>query len=210
MQILLIEDRDNKIQEIKDFIYVNVNKDQCGITEARSLDEARRHIIKSTFDLIIFDIYLPLINDGSSEAVDVSEEIINEFSQSKNYQTETIAITKYDIEQISNISVFNQAGVTVVHYSNNDLKWQDCLQVKLNRIIGKLKYDFLIFCALNKERSAYTHTDATLGGLKKLSGLNCQDIKLGNLNGLCITPNNMGLVNMAITASKAIEFFSLK
>ena len=210
MHILLIEDQEDKIQVINDFIYENFDKDQCDITEAKSLEEARRQILSSIFDLIIFDIFLPITSADDSYVSDVSVEIINEFSQSQNYQTETIAITQYDIKDITNINIFNEAGVTVVHYSNEDLKWKDCLQVKLNRIVDKLKYDFLIFCALNKERTAYLNTDATVGELKKLNGLNCQNIKIGNHNGLCIKPNKMGLVNMAITASKAIEFFQPK
>lgn len=210
MHILLIEDQVDKITLIKDLISENIHDSQYTITEAGNLAEARRQILSKSFDLIIFDIYLPIGNGINTDAIDVSSDIISEFSQSKNYQTETIAITKYDIDQLDNISLFNESGVTVVHYSASDQKWQDCLKLKIKRIIDKIKYDFLIFCALTKERSAYSQTDATLGTLKPLKGINCQDMKIGPFNGLCITPDKMGLVNMAISASKAIETFQPK
>jgi nucleoside phosphorylase len=210
MHILLIEDQANKIALIKETISIYIANNQYELTQATSLDQARRSILSQSFDLIIFDIYLPLTSDESSETTDISLEIIEEFSKSKNYQTETIAITHYDINQIENIARFNQEGVTVVHYSDQDSKWKDSLKLKILKIIEKVNYDFLIFCALTKERLAYSNTDAEMGKLQTLKGLNCQNIRIGAYNGLCITPNNMGLVNMAISASKAIEFFQPK
>ena len=35
----------------------------------------------------------------------------------------------------------------------------------MSRLLSKIKYDFLVFCALSKERSAYTRTDSKLGNL---------------------------------------------
>ena len=210
MHILLIEDQENKITLIKELISDYINNDQYTIIQAKCLEQARRKIISDSFDLIIFDIYLPLEGESGSQAVDVSSDIINEFSQSKNYQTEAIAITKYDIDQIDNANLFNQVGVTIVHFSEEDEKWKDSLKLRIDKIIDKVKYDFLIFCALSKERAAYSNTNATMGELKTIYGLNCQDVEIGGYNGLCVVPNQVGLVNMAISASKAIEYFQPK
>ncbi|MDH5189628.1 MAG: hypothetical protein OEW89_00075 [Gammaproteobacteria bacterium] len=211
MNILLIEDQENKITLVEELIRDNVEGDQCVIIKAKCLEQARREIIGKSFDLIIFDIYLPLTPETNSEVVDISLDIINEFSQSaNNYQAETIAITQYDIEDIDNMALFNQAGVPVVHFSEEDEKWKDPLRLKIKKITDRVKYDFLIFCALSKERLAFSNTNAEMGVLRTMYGLNCQDIKIGGCNGLCITPNNMGLINMAISASKAIEHFQPK
>lgn len=207
MDILLIEDKTEKLESIKKFLYERLEINECNITEAKNLRDSSREIIKTPFDLIIFDMYLP-INKGDNKTQDISEDIIEEFTQSKyNYKTETILITTYDSPE--NISLFNEKGVSVVNY-NNDKKWQESLDLKIDRIKNKIQYDFLIFCALDKERSAYHETEANFGALKIFNGIDCQCIEIEGINGLCIIPGRMGLVNMAITASKAIELFQPK
>ncbi|MBA6354904.1 MULTISPECIES: hypothetical protein [unclassified Colwellia] len=210
MRILLIEDQNDKIVSIKQCISDTLTENKYELIPADCLADARRLIIAELFDLIIFDIYLPLNDAKDSPVTDISSDIIREFSKSKNYQTEAIAITGYDVTQIENLHLFNESGVTVVSYSSDDTKWHDSLKLKLNRIVDKVKYDFLIFCALSKERQAYSQSNANFGDLKIIRGLNCQDIKIGGYSGLCITPARMGLVSMGIVASKAIEFFQPK
>ncbi|TOF93204.1 hypothetical protein CGJ11_24035, partial [Vibrio parahaemolyticus] len=57
---------------------------------------------------------------------------------------------------------------------------------------------------------AYRETDATIGQTRKIHGLDCLEITIGSSHGFIIKPHSMGLVNMAITASKAIELFQPK
>lgn len=208
MKILLIEDCPNKTNAIESCIKHVLEDTPYEIIKAESLELARRNIISSLFDLIIFDIYLPItkgLDDNNQE--DISFEIIKEFSESKNYQAESIAITKYNVAEIENRSLFNDSGVTVVQYSE-DNKWKDSLSNKLLRIKDNVKYDFLIFCALQKERDGYIKTDAIIGERKLIKGLNCQKIYINGFTGLCITPKRAGLVDMAILSAKAIEAFS--
>lgn len=210
MQILLIEDLDNKIKAIEEFVLGNTGDTKPKITYANCLNDARREIIRKKFDLIIFDIFLPINGDSQEDTNDISSDLISEFTQSKNYQAETIAITKYDTDQIENMRLFNEAGVTVVHYSDDNPIWKESLSSKLIKIADKIEYDFLIFCALGKERAAYSKTDAIVGDNTSVNGMDCQNLKIDGYSGLCIVPSNMGLVNMAITATKAIEMFQPK
>lgn len=46
-----------------------------------------------------------------------------------------------------------------------------------------------------------------MGDLKQIAGLNCQEVSIDSYRGICITPSRMGLVNMAIASTKAIELF---
>lgn len=207
MKILLIEDCKEKINAIEKCIESNLEDTPFEITKADSLELARRKIIGESFDLVIFDIYLPLTSCNKFSEQDISFDLIEEFSESKNYQAESIAITKYDTKEIKNTSLFNDAGVTVVHYSE-DKRWEAALSNKLMRIKDNVKYDFIIFCALEKEREAYKKTNAIIGERKIIKGLNCQKIEISNFSGLCITPKKAGLVEMAIISAKAIEAFS--
>lgn len=204
MKYLLIEDDGNKVQKISEFIFLKDSESR--ITTSNHLSDARRKILTHEFDLIIFDIFLPLAPEGSEE--DVSTEIIGDFSTSRNYHAEAIAITKYSDEALGHSPLFNDHGITLVVFSDDDKKWQDGLDQKITKIKAKHRFDFVIFCALNKERAGYLNTDAKLGDLKQIAGLNCQGMTIGTYRGVCVTPSRMGLVNMAIATTKAIELFS--
>lgn len=210
MNILIIEDNKAKRENIEKVIFSEL-KDKSihpQMFHADNLSQAVRHLCSAQFDLVIFDMYLPE-NDHSQHERDCSKELITEFSVSKNYQTEAIALTQFVISEIDDIQLFNNAGITVVHYSD-DNDWNVALRQKILRVSQKIKCDFLIFCALTSERAAYKDADCTLGAVKNIYGMNCQEIKLGNYNGFIITPRGMGLVNMAIVSTKAIEFFQPK
>jgi nucleoside phosphorylase/CheY-like chemotaxis protein len=208
MKVLFVEDDPSKFEAISDKIYKILSENNVSITHANTLTEAIQNISSELFDLIIFDVYLPISNEAS-ECQNFSKNLINAYTKSINYQTESIAITKYDLNNIEDIKEFNESGVTIVKY-DDDSKWPVCLELIINKVRTKVKYDFLIFCALSKERSAYSQTNAILGDLKVVNGIDCQELNIGDMRGLCISPNRMGLVNMAITASKSIELFQPK
>lgn len=209
MKILLIEDESFKVDAITKKIQQLLPDGSCSIIKARTLTESIQYLSSDLFDLIIFDVYLPISNPDDV-AENISHQLITAFSKSKNYQAESIALTKYDLlDNLEDIRAFNESGVTIVQY-NDESKWSVCLELKINKIKNKIKYDFLIFCALSKERAAYSKTDAQLGDLRVINGMDCQDIEIGNMKGLCIKPTQMGLVHMAIVASKAIELFQPK
>lgn len=114
MKVLLIEDDKTKVSAITGFILSKAGNGKFNFIVSDNLSDARRKIIAEKFDLIIFDIYMPM-SSSSSDTVDISEDIINEFTESKNYRSEAIALTKYDIDGIENINIFNEAGVTIIH-----------------------------------------------------------------------------------------------
>lgn len=209
MNILLIEDEEAKRNSLTDIINDVHTNDGKKISYVKSLAGARRKILSEKFDLIIFDIFLPL-KDGDELSVDVAEEILSDFNHSLNYQTESIAITKYGIGDVENIESFNELGITVVHYNEDSDTWKDSLKQKIAKLSDKASFDFLIFCALSKERDAYEKSLAEVGEKKIIKGLDCLELTIDGLKGLCIQPARMGLVNMAITASKAIEYFQPK
>lgn len=210
MKILLIEDNGSKKTNISDEIS-RISKNFLNtpvLYYAKDLCEARRHLLSDIYDLIIFDMYLP-DRYGLDQERDCSEELITEFSKSKNYNTEAITLTQFDINEVENIQAFNSAGITLVKY-DSDNTWITALEQKLIRASQKVRYDFLIFCALSKERLAFKRSDCEFGKTSKLFGLDCVEVKIKNFHGLIIKPSNMGLVYMAITVTKAIEFFQPK
>ncbi|MGB0937981.1 MAG: response regulator [Colwellia sp.] len=210
MKILIIEDNPSKKESIEEVINTSLQNlaNHYSINWAEDLTSARRYLYTEQFDLVIFDMYLPDIK-GHGQERDCSFELISEFSHSKNYQSEAIALTQFEVNEVENIQLFNKAGITLVSYDESK-GWKTALELKLSRVAQKIKCDFLIFCALAKERSAFSDTIATLGESQNISGMDCQEIQIGDKHGLIIKPNEMGLVSMAIVSSKAIELFQPK
>lgn len=213
MKILIIEDDSDKKIAVKTAIVDELSKlgvvsNRVQFDYALDLNQARRYLISVLYDLIVFDMFLPESSKSGTE-VDCSDELVTEFSQSKNYQSEAIALTQYQISEVEEIQRFNSVGINLVAYDSTGA-WKDSLIQKLKRISQKTRYDFVIFTALPKERQAYENTKIVLGEARNISGLDCLDAKIGEYAGVIIKPRRMGLVNMAIIASKAIELFQPK
>lgn len=207
MKYLLIEDNVEKAESIKAHL-LSVD-DVADITHVDNLADARLKLLVIDYDLIIFDIYLPLVG-GQDEQVDVSDEILADFANSKNYHSETISLTRFSDQAIERSRLFNDNGVTLVVYSDTDKRWQESLDQKIEKIRSRRRLDFIVFCALKKERSAFANSKATLGEHKQIGGLNCQEMTIGDFRGMAIVPSRMGLVGMAIASAKAIELFRPK
>lgn len=205
MEILLIEDSKEKENQIKEAIYQHKQIASLNITTCSALDCAIKFLCSKKFDLIVFDFYLPL-STGEGTSTDVSLDLVNYFSDSQNCDTESIAITMYDLKSID-MDRFNAHGVTVVQYCNDSNQWESSLKKIVHKVVSKPKFDFLIFCALMEERIAYKKTSADIGNLLPLKGINCQEISIGKLKGLCIVPPRMGPVNTAISVAKSIDYF---
>jgi adenosylhomocysteine nucleosidase len=204
MKYLVIEDNSEKRWAVESQIS-SLDKNAI-IDAADNLDDARIQILTKSYDLIVFDIFLPPRKKESEQ--DVSDDLIHVFAKSKNYHCESIALTLFSDGDLPRAQ-FNDHGITVVSY-DDEAQWKDSLKQKIERIILKPRSDFLVFCALSKERAAFQMANAKLLGMSTIAGLNCQELVIGGYKGFCITPQRMGLVNMAITAAKAIEIFQPK
>lgn len=208
MKILVIEDKKEKFEQIasaiENFFRERSITSKLTIEQVVCMKDVHRPINVTKFDLIIFDVYLPFYN-ASDEEVNVAKDIIMAYKGSLNAATDAIVLTAQPNH--SDNTIFNEHGVVFIEYDSSQT-WVNGLNAVLERVWQTLSYDFLIFCALTKERKAYKQTKAEVQGTAELlAGLDCQRINIGSLKGLCIKPLRMGLVNMAITATRAIELF---
>lgn len=206
MNYLLIEDDEKKAAAI--MLYLRHLDDSADIARVATLADARTKLYIVEYDLVIFDIFLPLV-DGEAEQ-DIADEILADFAKSKNYHSEAISLTRYSDQALERSPLFNDNGVTLVVYSESDDRWKESLEQKVEKIRSRRRLDFIVFCALKKERSAIANTKAQLGELKQIGGLNCQEMVIGDHRGMAILSARMGLVGMAIAGAKAIELFRPK
>ncbi|MBE4036101.1 response regulator transcription factor [Vibrio parahaemolyticus] len=137
MKILIIEDNPSKKESIEDVISTSLQNlaNHYVIDWAEDLTSARRYLYTDQFDLVIFDMYLPDIK-GRGQERDCSLELISDFSNSKNYQSEAIALTQFEVNEIENIQLFNKAGITLVSYDESN-GWETALKLKLSRVAQK-------------------------------------------------------------------------
>ncbi len=82
--------------------------------------------------------------------------------------------------------------------------------VILQRIERRVRIDFVIVCALEKERSGFKHTEATIGELEIISELDCLHLEIDGLKGVCVKPPRMGLVDASVISARAIELLNPK
>lgn len=207
MKILIIDDSKTKSEsietEINKFYKERANNTNLEIKTVECLVEVHQPILTTKFDLIIFDIYLPKFA-LPDETENCAKDIIYSYKDSINANTDAIVVTQQPNSEDS--VLFNEHGVTFIEYEQTG-NWKSTLKRVLEKVSKKLRYDFIIFCALTKERKAFKHTQATVGQLTAISGLDCQEISIADKKGLCIKPHRMGLISMAITTTKAIELF---
>ncbi|MBG9994375.1 hypothetical protein I6F50_04805 [Pseudoalteromonas sp. NZS127_1] len=208
MNILIIEDKKEKFLDLKNCISEwHSEQDLCNeldIQHADGMQSAYGKIYSDKFDLIVFDVFMPG-KFSESEDENFSQEIIFSKNDSLNRLTEAIVLTA--LPNSEDKTLFNENGITFVSYSDERRPWRGALREKLDRVAQKIRFNFLIFCALTKERNAFNHTSAVLGKTFEIKGLNCLEITINGKKGLCIKPSNMGLVSMAITTSRSIEIF---
>ena len=209
MRILIIEDQDEKFEVVAAEIRGFFNEPTVEVTRAETMALATKHIFERRFDLIIIDLMVPL--RPGDEPEDITEEIIPTIELSeRNRGANIIALSGFE-ELVGEQRVrFAEAGIILLHFDDEESNWRKQIAAALMRIHHQYVYDFVIICALDKERNAYRSTNSEIGDLRNIRGLDCLPITVSNLNGVCIKLPRMGLVDASVVTSRAIERFNPK
>lgn len=208
VRVLVVEDeadkRDAVREEIRSFFEGGVEIEECA-----TFGQAARSLSRSQFDLVVTDLLLPRL-DGQ-EPTDVSEELIEQFAESElNRSATVVAVSRFEEVVARRGSAFTKAGILLIGYSEDEA-WRSCLRVCMQRVASRTVYDFVVVCALELERTAFeavSRDDFSLGGYVRLAGLDGREMSLGGFEGICILQPQMGLVDAAIVASRALSVFS--
>ncbi|RUL97746.1 hypothetical protein [Rhizobium chutanense] len=210
MNILIIEDDLTKAGKVagvaREYFRDAIEK----LEFADSMASATKAIYEREFDLIITDLLLP--PRTPDVAIDLSDQITATIQDSKfNRAASIIAVSGFSDIIEERRRYFSDLGMFLVEYKTDDDSWIPPLKMCFQRVEVKTRYSFIVFCALEKERTAYKAVNGAVYGDDFLvKGLNCTNIQLGPHRGLCIKMPRAGLVDAAIIASKAINLFSPK
>jgi CheY-like chemotaxis protein len=147
-KILLIEDDQKKIDDIKQFINTNYSYFDLNIKE--SYQSGLKELIKGQFDLLLLDMSLPTWESEEYGAVGIFEKFggykIMKEMQRKNKLTRTILITMFDDFGESDLSItlsqidsmlkesFQSFYIGYVFYNSKQSTWKDKLQLFLGTI----------------------------------------------------------------------------
>lgn len=209
MKVLILEDNDAKSTAIEQAIKsvqpaIDTHKVDC-------FSDFFKCTIKEHYDLIVVDLLVPRFSK-ENEPENITNDIIETVRDVEcvNFRTPVIAITQFLAAAEDNFEDLNHKDIHVVTYNEQDDRWKQTLQGKVKACIECQSYDFIIICALPKETGGFSQAGYAVGGFTNLHGMECRELKLNALNGLVITLPRMGLVNCAITTSRAIDIFKPK
>ncbi len=208
IRALLVEDELGKRERIATEISAFFAGD-VAIECSETFAEATQKLLQVKYDLIVVDLLLP--RRRGDVPVDVSEEIIDHLVESDlNRLTTIVAISRFEDIVDQRRTDFQRAGILLIRYTENG-EWQACLRVCMQKVASRTLYDFVVVCALAMERTAFEGVDRpgfSLGGLQTILGMDCREMTLGELRGVCVIQPQMGLVDAGIVATRALESFT--
>lgn len=205
MKILILEDEDNKNDEIQSEI--NQIIPDAKIQRERNWCDYTREIAKTKFDLILLDLVVPRSGkDGTVE--DHSDQLVSATRDygSKSFRTPAVVLTQYTEDLGGSVYDLNAVDINVIPFNGHG-EWKEALKLKLLAAQPKQKYEFVIVCALDKEINAFDGLTDTWGPVKTISGLLCREVQISEYKGVIVRAHRMGLVAAAVVATMALDRF---
>lgn len=207
MKILILEDN----QEKKDKILGCINDaGDIDITDvSTNFADFTAKTEKTKYDLIIVDLMVPPVSNYA--VIDITENLNNLRNyDAKNRSTPILALTAFARLADERYQLLNQLDINVLNYQDDTDCWVEPFMTKVETCRPLPHFDFLIFCALDKEADAYQQLGFNVGRLSNIHGIKYKSISIDAHKGAIIIPPRMGLVNSAIVCSRAIDLFTPK
>jgi len=209
MKVLILEDNPKKSAAIE--LVIQAVQPAIATQKVDCFSDFFKYTQREKYDLIVVDLLVPRFAEDD-ETHNVTDDIIEATRdhQCINFRTPVIAITQFQSAAEDNFENLNHKDIHIVTYKEEDDRWKETLQGKVKACIECQSYDFIVICALPKEAEGFSKAGFTVGEFNNLHGMECRRLELENLSGLIITLPRMGLVNCAITTSRAIDIFKPK
>lgn len=204
MNILLVEDDDTKAERIIKLIVAELGDENVDIERTDSVNGG---ILKlgGRFDVVIVDLMLPQISNGTpTDATSQWCELIESHLSGKT--SSWIVMTEYAEVAEGARESFARHGVVVIHYDES-CNWERLLSSKLKDNFVTRALDFVIVCALEKERRGYQNAGCGIGDFVNIVGLDCRKVRIGPYRGVIVVQPNPGMISAAIVSTKALAIF---
>lgn len=205
MNILVLEDEDNKFDQVNSYI-MEIVPDAIIQRETNWLDYSRA-VAAVKFDLILLDLLVP--RSARDRTVEDHHETLVETTRdylSKSFKTPAIVLTQHCLNNGDFVHDLNLVDINVISFNEHG-KWREALKIKLKAAQPAKKFDVVILCALDKEAIAFEGLTDTWGPITNISGLMCREVQIGEYKAVIVRSNRMGLVAAAVTAAFALDRF---
>ena len=205
VRILLVEDEAAKAARIEALIKNELAGDRFELVIAETINDALLQLGEGRYGLVIVDLVLPQVK--GAEPTDATQQWCEQIENHLSGRTASwIVMTGFAAVADDARRRFARHNVAVVSFDTSG-DWERNLRGKLRDSYEKRPLDFIILCALEKERSGYGYADCALGDLEIVAGFDCQHLAIGELNGVIVVQPNPGLISAAITTTKALTAF---
>jgi len=157
MKILIVDDVPEKVSEVKKLLQSVVERADDHIVVADSGLEAREHLARTQYDLLVLDIKLPL-RSGDEPDRRGGIALLTEITLSDRFvrPTHVVALTGFADLRKEFEAKFNNGQWTVETYDPSDVGWRERLKAKaiyiqktLQQTGHKYQTDLCVLVALN-------------------------------------------------------------
>lgn len=205
LRILLVEDDAAKAEKIEVLIAKQLPKDEVELIKSSTINESLMQLGSGRFDLVVVDLVLPQFK--GEQPIDATTQWCELIEGHLSGRTASwIVMTGYPEIAEHASRCFAHHNVAVIPYDDSGV-WQGNLESKLRDSYESRSLDFLIICALEKERRGFKQADCVEERMEIVTGLDCQFLKIGELRGVIVVQPNPGLINAAIITTKAVAAF---
>ena len=203
MKVVVFEDNDSKFGVLQN-VLIGKGINSISIRRIQHVAEFAK-LRGDQFDLCIVDIRMPSLPGGETRSA--GGEILQMLSYGGYEGIPVLAITAYADEIAEQREAFAERGCIIYDFDQQE-HWTNALDIFISQARSKGKYDFIIFTAIRPERDAYScFSELEIKSVQN-GGLDCWDCEIDGRLGTIILLPRMGLVNAAISVSRALELFS--
>jgi nucleoside phosphorylase len=201
MKVMLIEDDNIKYNAIKSYL-VSKGIPESNIIHAPTMTDFAANL-KEDIGLFIIDFNVPSIEDVAPSQN--GKAILETIVKAGKHNALLLAISSYPDDFVGLREFYEAHGCILTDFTNDAL-WKSTLDHLIIQLKLNLRFDFVIFCALRKERNPY----ATLLDGKQVTrdGIDCYDVTVGRAVGSIVLLPKMGLVNAGVMAGLCIDRFN--
>lgn len=202
---MLAEDDAEKAKKITALIGTEIDVGDAEIISADTVNDVIIELGKGRFDLVIVDLVMPQHKNGTD--VDASCQWCELIENHLSGRTASwIVMTGYPEVAESARASFARHNVAVIQFDESE-HWKQLLAQKIIENFVTRPLDFLIVCALEKERQGFRQTSAIFGESSVIKGLDCLEVQIGKFSGTIVVQPRPGMISAAIVTTRALETF---
>lgn len=166
ISVLIMEDKEAKLQKLQALLVEECNVPASDITVARTINDGRKLLSSNYYDLLLLDLVMPAFQDSEPDMED-APRFIDEMYNNPNLKipNQIIGQTAHDDKFEELKQRFEDKLWYLVRYKDNDSAWKGKIKSKVfhlqrnkaqleKSIESRNSFDYGIICALREEFNA--------------------------------------------------------